>query len=161
MRTVRIKLYNFQELKPAIQKKVLEDLRDINTNYNWWEDHYRDAEYIGINIDSFDTDKKEITGNLLIGLRYTVKAIHDNYDIERNIYKIASKFKKLDAQCKEFSEEQELITERFLNELLNEYLKRLTEDYDYLTSDSVVKESIEANEYEFFANGKTYTEPKK
>jgi hypothetical protein len=36
--TKTYKVYNFEELKPEIQEKVIQDLYDINTDYNGWHD---------------------------------------------------------------------------------------------------------------------------
>ena len=35
MKKITINLYSFNELSPEIQKKVLDDNRTINVNYNW------------------------------------------------------------------------------------------------------------------------------
>ena len=38
--------------------------------------------------------------------------------------------------------------------LLNDYLSLLSNEYEYLISDEAIKETITANEYEFYENGK-------
>ena len=40
MKTIEINLYSFDELKPEVQKKVLDNLRDINTDHYWWDGEY-------------------------------------------------------------------------------------------------------------------------
>ena len=42
MKTVEITLYTYAELGRDAQEKALEEFRDINTDYNWWEDDYDD-----------------------------------------------------------------------------------------------------------------------
>ena len=41
----------------------------------------------------------------------------------------------------------------FVKELLNAYWKILYDDYEYLTSEEAIKETIEANEYDFDEDG--------
>jgi hypothetical protein len=157
MRTVRIKVYKFDELTPAAKRKALNYFVDINTSDDWWTSIYEDADNIGLNLITFDVDTNDIRGNLTIGFRYTVKTIHDEHGEKLETYKIASKYKKLDANVAEYSEEQELITERFLKELLAEYLRMLSEDLEYRTSDESIIETIKANDYEFTIDGKFFT----
>ena len=46
--------------------------------------------------------------------------------------------------------------EKFLNDISNDYLKILRDEYDYRTSKEAIIESIEANEYDFTENGKIH-----
>jgi hypothetical protein len=59
MRTIRTKVYKFDELKPDAQNKVVELLRDINTDYQWWDETYEDffriTKYFGIDVDLKNT----------------------------------------------------------------------------------------------------------
>jgi len=60
MRTEKVKVYKFQELKPKIQEKVFEDNRDINTQFEWWdflhESFKEDLEQYGIECEGFNWD---------------------------------------------------------------------------------------------------------
>lgn len=55
MRTVRTKIYKFQELEEKAKKKALESLSDINVDYDWWDFVYDDfaafCDIIGIDVD--------------------------------------------------------------------------------------------------------------
>ena len=44
----------------------------------------------------------------------------------------------------------------FLCDLLEDYRIILSKEYDYQTSEEAIKETIEANDYEFTAEGKLY-----
>ena len=52
------------------------------------------------------------------------------------------------------TEDAEEIASDFRKTLLEDYLIILRREYDYLTSEKSIKESILANEYEFTKNGK-------
>lgn len=47
MRTIRIKLYKFNELSKEAKQTAIEKLYDINTDYDWWDYTYEDAKEIG------------------------------------------------------------------------------------------------------------------
>jgi len=70
MRTTQIKVYLFEELKKDIQEKVLDDNREINTEfYDWYEylfeDFKEELNKIGLSSDgfSFDLYRNEISFN--------------------------------------------------------------------------------------------------
>lgn len=50
----------------------------------------------------------------------------------------------------------EELVENFTKEILNAYLQNLRDEYEYLTSDEAISESMIANEYEFEADGKRF-----
>jgi len=58
-----------------------------------------------------------------------------------------------DEESVEYEEETEKFHEWFVKELLNAYWKILYDDYEYLTSEEAIKETIEANEYDFDEDG--------
>jgi len=47
MKTVKVKVYEYDELTKEAQEKVLEKLWDLNVDYDWWECVYEDATIIG------------------------------------------------------------------------------------------------------------------
>jgi len=54
-RTIRTKVYLFNELSKDAKQKAIESFYDLNVDYDWWECTYDDfkslAETIGINVD--------------------------------------------------------------------------------------------------------------
>jgi hypothetical protein len=56
MQTVKVKVYEYDELSKEAQERVIEKLRGINTNYDWWDTTYEDTKEIGkrIGIDIED-----------------------------------------------------------------------------------------------------------
>lgn len=54
----------------------------------------------------------------------------------------------------EFEDERDSLFEDFEKDILGDYANILQNNYDYLTSEEAIIESIEANEYEFDEDGK-------
>lgn len=54
----------------------------------------------------------------------------------------------------EFDNDADELESEYFNLLLEDYRIMLNKEYEYLTSDEVIKETIEANEYEFTEDGK-------
>lgn len=208
MKTINIELYAFSELEKAVQEKVLEDFRHLNTDCDWWEFDYEDflniVPFMGIatsyeqiffngyssqsggssfasKIDilllingistkawheyapilEFDfkpcpIDKRVVglieNGTIEISLE-TVIPKSCNYLTIRFDENVNSLYRAYDNIGKELEKLETWAGESL--EVLNTYLyQTLKNSCDYLTSDKSVKESIEANEYLFTANGK-------
>lgn len=171
-------VYNFEELSDDAQRKALENLWDLNVDYDWWDSTYEDAARIGLKITEFDTYHGIIDGELTEYLLDCCKLIRREHGKECETFKTAAEyldtyikaFKEwLPLQDKEdyehwkvvnwleefrFSDEADEITRDFTKALLEDYLIILRREYDYLTSEESVKESILANEYEFTEDGK-------
>jgi hypothetical protein len=174
-RTVRTKVYKFDELSEQAQKKALESLYDINVDYDWWENVCDDAAQIGLKITSFDIDRSsycaaEFTSNATA----CAEAIKENHGDGCDTYKTANEFLqswsslvakysdgvRLDVVAEgneyDFDGEADELEKEFLYSLSQDYLKMLRDEYEYQTSEEAVKETIRANEYEFTADGKLF-----
>lgn len=147
MRKVEIELYKFDELSDEAKGKVIDDFSDINTEFEWWESVYFDAEEIGLKITEFDMWRSRIAGDLTIPASDVAERILENHGKETRTYKIAQKYRQNPTEYGAGS---------FLYDLLHEYLSILQKEWDYQTSEEAIIETIKANEYEFFANGRQY-----
>ena len=58
MKNFEVKLYNFEELTKDAQQKAISKNSDINIIFDWWEITCEEAKNIGINIKTFDLDRK-------------------------------------------------------------------------------------------------------
>jgi len=164
MRTITLELYPFNELAENIQKKVLDEFRYSDTEDNWWKQDYEDAEQIGLKITGFDLDHRgTISGEFTSHPVDVAKAIIENHGETCDTYETAKYFqacierineKDMDTDTRDM--EIETAESDFIELLLKDYLVMLREDYEYITSDTAVKEMIEANGYEFFVNGERY-----
>lgn len=172
MRTVRIKLFKFEELSDAAKEKALEHFRFVEAESGWWQDMYDDAERVGIKITDFDADKY-----------CNVKFIESPYDTAYKItkehgektdtYTDAVKYladwaalveKYSDGINKEeVAEGNEYEFDQFADELDKQFQKDMGENYrillmkdwEYKISDECVKNWIIANEQEFTEEGES------
>jgi len=157
MRTLEITAYTFDELSETAKVVAIFNNRDINTDYNWWQYTYEDAENFGIRIRSFDVYYRNIT----------IELTHDPLDVANNIlnecgtttdlYSFAevyvSAYNKLVVTGSDTDEKIEELASVFKHALRREYLNILTKELEYLESDEEVIESLMANMCEFTADG--------
>lgn len=138
-------VYDFDELTPDAQAAAIEKLYDINVDFDWWDNVYYDAEQIGLKITEFDTYRGTIGGHLTEDMGTVCKLILDNHGLTTSTYVLAEK---------NLHRHGEDNTEQFEKDLLEEYLSILRDDYEYLTSEEAIIETIHANEYEFYEDGR-------
>lgn len=169
MRTITKEVYTFDELSDEAKKKVMDTFSDINVDYDWWESVYDDAEMVGLRIEEFDTYRKSIGGEFCVlgDAEQCAGLILANHGEKCETYKLAEAYlkdlaaiekkypKREDEEREEFTEEAGVRRNEFLEDLLNEYLSTLEKEYDYLTSEEAIIETIRVNDYEFYADGKS------
>lgn len=174
MKTVRIKIYKFNELNEQAQAKAIEQMSDINVDYDWWSYTYSDAENIGVQITDFDLHHGTIGGKLKISLTDSCELIMDNHGDSCETYKTAKVYlaewarlvkehsdgidtdKVCEDKASEFDELADELENQFRLSILQDYRILLQQEYDYQTSAEAIKETIIANEYDFTADGKQY-----
>jgi hypothetical protein len=158
--TIEKTVYKFDELSPEAQEKAIYNLADINVDYDWWDATYEDAENIGLKITSFDLDRNRHAEGMFILPAYTViQKVMEDHGESCETYKTAAEYKDILSEDKQYdeegyvTEEYEKAEDEFLKYLLKDYSIMLQKEYEYLTSDESIKETIEANDYEFDENG--------
>jgi len=163
MKTIEIQLFKFSELSEDAQKKAIEKLSDINVDYDWWEVIYEDAENIGLKITEFDLYRMSIDGNFNLSAAEVAQNILNEHGEMCETYKTAenflNEFNPVFAEYMETEEGEDKLIDLesdFLNSLLEDYRIMLQKDFDYLTSEEAIIETIEANDYDFTANGELY-----
>lgn len=169
MRTIRIKLYKFNELSESAKEKAIQSLSDINVDYDWWESIYEDAESIGLKINSFDLDRnRHAKGEFNLAANEVAANIFRDHGEDCQTYKTAASFiaewepvfnnymdeNHEDYESNESEERLINIESEFLKSLLEDYSTMLQEEYEYLTSEKAIIETIEVNDYEFTQDGK-------
>jgi len=140
------KIYKFDELCDESKENAIQNLYDINVNYNWWESLYEDAERAGIKIKSFDLYRNEIDGELFIDAIKVKKAILKDHGKSCITYRTV----------KEYDFRTKVDEDEFLYSLLEDYRILLSRDYDYLTSELAIIDQIRVSEYNFTEDGKMY-----
>ena len=163
MKTIKLNLYSFSELKEDIKQKVLEEYRDINVDYEWWDYTLEDAKDIGLEIKEFDIYRNEINGELIDDIESVIKSIYKNHGKNCDTYKTAKDYKQMLKSLNElendnYSYDYDELSDNFKIDLLQNYYKMLQKEEEYLISDEAIIETFEANEYTFEANGKMRNE---
>lgn len=72
MKTKSYNVYKFNELSEESQQKAIENLYDINVDYDWWESTHEDAKTIGLEITEFDIDR----GADIVAPRQNIRVLH-------------------------------------------------------------------------------------
>ena len=166
-RTIRTKIYKFNELSDKAKEKVLSDFSYINVMFDWWEYVYNDAKEIGLKITSSDIDSDECDGEFSLAAQEVAQNIFNTHGESCNTYKTAEKFmEKWQPVFNNYMQTEEgeeaLITleTNFLNVLLEDYKTMLKNEYEYLTSEAAIIETIESNDYEFYVTGVNFNPTK-
>lgn len=173
MRTIKTKVYKFAELSEAAQKKAIEVCQECNLSDDWHRFTCEDAEQAGLGITSFDIERGSYCNIKFIeSAPECAELIVKNHGESCGTYKTAKKFlsnyadlikkysdgKRIDIveECKEydFDNEADELEEEFKREIGEDYLSILRANYDYISSEEAIKETIEANGYEFTKDGK-------
>jgi len=164
-------LYKFDELSPKAQQKALDAHRYTNTDAGseWWDSVYEDAANVGIKITGFDTGRGSTIDGTVDQPETTAHKIVKEHGEECETYKTAAAYlKERDAviaaarkdENGDWLDENELdanldnVDTEFTRSILEDYLQTLRDELKYLESDEAVKDSIEANDYEFQEDGK-------
>ena len=169
MKTIEINLYKFEELSEEAQNAALSKNADILTNLNWWEDTYYDAkETSGLILLGFDIDRDNYcNGKFQFTAIEAAELIVKNHGETCESFKMAKQYVAdyytiqnryaagIDNEY-DIDADSDGVEENFLNELLGYYLELLKKEFEYLTSDEAIKETLVSNEYDFTAEGEMY-----
>ena len=167
--TVKRNLYSFGELSEEAKEKAIERLYDLNVDHDWWDSVYEDAERVGLKITSFDLDRGSyVKGKFTQSAEAVANAILQEHGPNADTVETAQQYIfELEHLRDPYSDENrgnddfdpddidtEEIDKEFLRMLCEDYRIMLQEEYDYLTSEEAIIETIQANEYEFTEDGK-------
>jgi hypothetical protein len=172
MKTITTTLYEYDELSNEAKEKAIEEMYNINVDYDWWDYSYADAENIGLKITGFDIDRGSYcSGDFIESAEETAEKIIANHGETCETYRTAKDYlAERSALVVKYSdgintnvvtEENEYdfdcecddIDAEFLRSLLEDYRIILQHEYEYLTSEEAIIETIQANEYHFSENG--------
>lgn len=164
MRTLRLKVYKFDELSDEAQQNALNELSDINVDPNWWDFTYEDAKDIGLKITSFNLDRnRHANGEFILAANEVAQNVLNYHGENCETYKITVSFMEVwqpifntYMETEEGEDELMEIEEQYLKDLLSEYSQILQNESEYLQSKESIKETILANDWDFLENGKMY-----
>jgi hypothetical protein len=169
--TTTRELYTFDELTEEAQHKAIESLYDINVDYEWWDCVYEDAERAFLKITDFDFAGSYCHGSLMHGAEDTAVAILTDHGAICETYQTAKQYSadrsalvrkyaepgnpERVAEGKEWDFDQECdeLDAEFLKSILEDYRAILRREYEYLTGEEAIMDTIRANGYEFTADG--------
>lgn len=160
MRVVETKVFPFDELSDEAKKAALIDMININfEGFEWWDMYYDSAaDTEKFKITAFDCDRGSyVHGEFINGALETAKAIIKNHGEVCDSYKLASKFITDYMPESNTDDEDEELENDFKQALLDTHLVGLRAELSYRYSDEAIKETIEANEYEFLECGTHFT----
>ncbi len=171
MRIKETKVYPFSELSDEAKEMAIQELADINTDYEWWDLEYEDAAQVGLKLTGFDIGRGNYCkGQFIEYAENTAKNIVDQHGAccpthETAMAYIESSEKLtleypvyLDSEDYDDNEierenRQEILDNDFLRSILEDYRIILRKQFEYLQSEESIIETIEANEYEFTEDG--------
>jgi hypothetical protein len=175
MKTIEIKLYKFDELSEEAQQEALKSLYYVNIDDEWWNAVYEDAEQVGLKITGFDIgrgnycelefvlDATEIADAIIKehGEHCDTHKTAKDFMKERDnlVYKYSDK-KNTEVVAEdneyEFDQECDELEDELEKAISEDYLAMLRKDYEYYTSEEAIKETIQANDYDFTEEGSLY-----
>ncbi len=150
-------VYSFDELSDDTKQAVLEKLYDINIDYKWWDSIYEDAKNVGIEITEFEIERSSFCHGNIDDAIETANKILLEHGKDCETYKTADAFlcdmSHLDDDDDIAQDETEA---EFGRSILEDYRIILQKEFEYLTSEEAIVETIEINEFEFTAAGQIY-----
>lgn len=176
MRTIRTKVYTFNELNKEGQQKAIELNSDINVDHDWWIWTYEDAETAGLKLTGFNLEYNPIADGKFIESSYDcANKIIKNHGETCESYKLAEQFikewdeavvlhsngiqtdKVMEGKEYDFDYYMEDREEQFLKDILYYYADYLQKEFEYLQSEEAIKETLINNDYEFLSTGKMFS----
>ena len=164
MKTIKIKVYKFDELDKQTKEKVIENYRYINVDNTFWYDCIKEEfNSLGLEIQEFNLDRGNYAKIYIDNLEETSKKIIEEFGdsvlIKQTAKNYINEYEKIQANFKEdedIEREVELLDEQYEKEYSEDILSYLRSSYDWEISDEAITETIEANDYDFTIDGKIY-----
>ncbi len=170
-RTIRTKVYKFNELTNDAKEKAINWYRNSDVMYNEfaWENAIEDAKEIGLKLISLD-DHRPNEGKFMLAANEVAQNILNNHGEMCETYKTAKEFmdewqpvfcnymdeNHPDYESGESEDKMMELEDGFLQSLLEDYRIMYNNDIDYQNTDEYIIEEIEANEYEFTKDGERF-----
>ena len=163
MKTKTYNVYKFDELTKEQKEKAIENLRDINVNYDWWDFIEHDGSEVDLQM--FDIYRGECDLHFNIHAISTARAIVKNHGEKCDTYKLSDTFiheflplekiydEDTEGDAIENEDKMEELCEQYRKDLSQCYLKMLKAEEEYRYSDEAIIETIQANEYDFTEAG--------
>lgn len=180
--TTTTNVYEFDELCDEAKETAIQAYADCNVFDQWWESDYDDAETIGLKLGTFGLNPIYCNGKWIGDAEEAAALVLEHHGPADGsepdqdaceTYKTAWEFQNavsvqgsifedqddFDADYEEFieSDQYKEMCSEFLTDLCGDYGTMLSNQHDYLTGEEAIKETIEANEWEFLEDGEKYS----
>jgi hypothetical protein len=148
------KAYKFEELSDKAKDNAVSELYDVNVIDSFWYEHIVDQlkTETGITIEGFDLYRE---GSIDVIIGQNIETLRNLKKHMPRLYKELKEYSLTLSDLRDFlkgySHDYEMDVHRAIS---GEILALLRREYDYLTSEEAIIETIEANEYEFTEEGK-------
>jgi hypothetical protein len=180
MAIVEIEIHKFEKLPDEAKEKAIERYWNINVDHEWWDfcGLLCDVDILTSKIISFDLEndqhlqvsidvKDESKFLKLLGIPsyYRNRIEWDYFNNRRNLGTPNTRLeiKLLDTQLEyevdNYTEKQlEMVetAEQLFDNLISEGFKTLQKEFDHLTGETAIEETLIANEYDFTLDGKIF-----
>jgi hypothetical protein len=158
MRTIETTLYKYSELSEAGKQEAIKNLSNINVDFDWWDFTYDDAAEIGIKIEGFDIERGGyIKAEYFCSAMESIKKVLEKHGPDCDTTKTAQYFLDLYNEIAPEMRDDDWLSDfedDYLDAMCDCYFTILRDEYEYLTSEKAIIETIEANDYEFTEDGK-------
>lgn len=142
-------LPTFEQLIVKEKEQVIANYSDINVDYKWWDCIFEDAKEIGFIIHEFGVYNAEVGGYFAESPEDTAKAIIKNHGLFSDTRRIADSFLSKTRGLTIKNDYYIEATSEFERNLSECYSTILHNEYEYLTSEEAIVETLVANKYTF------------
>ena len=174
MRIIETEAYTFDELSDDAKENAVNNLMEINVEYDWYDCTCETFRELGIRIKHFDLGRgseigidliksyDEVATNIIGTFGENSLKANAQYFIEQRDKLVKelgegneiAGYSVKEGNEVEFDERVETIEGYYLKQIKRDALHWLREEFEYLMSDEAIIDTIEANEYEFTKEGK-------
>jgi len=182
MKIVKTKVYSFDELSEEAKEKAIQDHYDINTDYEWYitgmiEEKAKEYGLVVnesemcfdldrgsyVYFDTHDHSRKNKVAIAIADLQKFLKKA--GFDLRRTKHiesvgivtqHFGGSSAKNFVECYETTTEEENKLQECLDNFLEETLEELKSDYEGLTDNESIAETLKINDYQFLPNGKMF-----
>jgi hypothetical protein len=173
MKTIQLNIYSFAELSEEARGKALDNHRFIHVDGTWWDSVYEDAQQSGLKITGFELENgyycnAEFTDDAC----FCAGEILDNHGESTETYQTALSFwternrmvadwpKDKNGELEfsgDWDTEMDRVEDDFLTVTRWTYHSLLIQEYNALTGDTDITETLEVQGYHFTADGRLAT----
>lgn len=149
MRTIEVKLYEFNQLSDEAKRVAIEDARNLRWGYDWAHEAFSSLNaFLGA------------LGTRALDYSIDWKNIHQSY-VKVEECEIDTDFEfdsgySLTGYCMDYPLIETWNKTKDVDEAIEAWLRDCANDYEYQISDEGIAEFIMDNEYEFTENGDIY-----